>query len=104
MFEYGLLERAFQTGRHLVRRSARLQSAHYSQPPHPRALHHRTLSIDLRLPCNWDRNILRRADLHRPVKAGRSDAYDSESNIVEVDLAAYDLRVAAEPSLPVAVA
>src|SRR5262249_20650274 len=105
MLDDRLMEYAFKLAARLLDGRSRLQAAHDSQPPDARAIHVRPVAvdIDLRLPRDRDRHVLRRAGLSRPVKPRRRDADDRERNVVETDLLANDCRIAAEPSLPVTI-
>src|SRR5262249_49274010 len=59
--------------------------------------------VELRLPRNRNRYILRRTDLPRADKAGRRYAHDGKRAVVEIDLFADDRRVVAETLLPVTI-
>ena len=97
---------AFQLGARLFRRRPRLQAAHKPQPPDAGPVHIRAFAvyIQVRFPGNWNCHVLRRSGLHRTFKTWRRDADDRERDVVEIDLFADNLLIAAEALLPIAIA
>ncbi len=98
-----LMESIFQLRTGLLRCCARFQASHQTQPPDARAIHIRAFAvcIHLRLRGNRDCHILRRANPHCAFKARWRDTNDREGDVVQIDLLADDVCIAAEALLPV---
>src|ERR1044072_9168579 len=100
MCEHRLLKWSSQTCFGLRECGAGFKPAHYPQPPDACTLEIALFTINLRLPCDGKRNVLRGSYLCGPRKARRSNTHNRESNVIDIDLLTYNCGVAVESAGP----